>query len=180
MKKEGERRELASERLRNSEDSQRYGRKVEELLSRARVGMADNACVSEDFETFKRSLIQATEEIVGYKTCRQGKKETAWWMQEIKIAVEEKRKAYKKTLQRNVPEEVRERRKRDYRDSKALVKRLLRESKERVGEDFGRKLSAEYVENKKRRWHPSSVAKCLSFYLSDKQAVCLKWLTVCL
>ncbi len=49
-KKEGERRELASERLRNNEDSQRYGRKVEELLSKARVGMEDNACVSEVFE----------------------------------------------------------------------------------------------------------------------------------
>ncbi len=45
-KKEGERRELASERLRNNEDGQRYGRKVEELLSRARAGMEDNACVS--------------------------------------------------------------------------------------------------------------------------------------
>ncbi len=49
-----------------------------------------------------------------------------------------KRKAYKKILQRNLPEEVRERRKREYRDSKALVKRLVRESKERVDEDFGR------------------------------------------
>ncbi len=46
-RKEGERRELASERLCNSEDSQRYGRKVEELLSRARLGMEENACVSE-------------------------------------------------------------------------------------------------------------------------------------
>ncbi len=35
--------------------------------------------------------------------------------------------------------EVRERQKREYRDSKALVKRLVRESKERVDEDFGRK-----------------------------------------
>ncbi len=50
--KEGERRELASERLHNSGDSQRYGRKVEKLLSRARVGMEDNACVSKVFETF--------------------------------------------------------------------------------------------------------------------------------
>ncbi len=106
--KKGERRELASERLRNSEDNQRYGRKVEELLSRAREGMEESACVSEVFETFKRSLIQATEEVVGCKTCRRGKKGTAWWTQEIKIAVEEKRKAYKKMLQRNVTEEVRE------------------------------------------------------------------------
>ncbi len=74
-------------------------------------------------------MVQATEEVVGYKTCSRGKKVTAWWTQEIKIAVEEKRKANKKILQRNVPEEVRERRKREYRDSKALVKRLVRESK---------------------------------------------------
>ncbi len=52
-KKEEERRELASERLRNSGDSQRYGRKVEELLSRARVGMEDNACVSGVFQPLK-------------------------------------------------------------------------------------------------------------------------------
>ncbi len=48
-------------------------------------------------------------------------------------------------IQRNVPEEVWERRKREYRESKALVKRLVRESKEKADEDFGRKLSAEYV-----------------------------------
>ncbi len=52
----------------------------------------------------------------------------------------------------NVPEEVRERRKREYRDSKALVKRLVRESKKRVDEDFSMKLSAEYEENKKLFW----------------------------
>ncbi len=37
----GERRELASERLHNSEETQRYERKVEELLSRSRVGMEE-------------------------------------------------------------------------------------------------------------------------------------------
>ncbi len=45
-RKEGVR-ELASERLRNSKESQRYEREVEEILSRARVGMEDNACVNE-------------------------------------------------------------------------------------------------------------------------------------
>lgn len=55
-------------------------------------------------------------------------------------------------LQKNVPEEVRERRKREYRDKKALVKRLVRESKEKVGKDFGRKISENYLENKKLFW----------------------------
>ncbi len=53
-------------------------------------------------------MVQATADIIGYKTCRRGKKGNSQWMQEINIAVEEKRKAYKKMLQRNVPEEVRE------------------------------------------------------------------------
>ncbi len=140
-RKEGVRRQLASERLRNKKDNQRYGRTVEELLSRARVGMKENAYVNEVFETFKRSLVQATEEIVGYKTCRRGKKGTAWWTQEIKTAVEEKRKAYKKMLQRNMPEEMGEQQKREYRESKALVERLVGASKERVDKEFGRKLS---------------------------------------
>ncbi len=86
--------------------------------------MTDNACVSEVFETFKRSLIQATEKVVGYRTVGRRGRGTAWWTQEIKMAVEEKREAYKEMLQRNVAEGVRERRKREYRDSKALVKRL--------------------------------------------------------
>ncbi len=55
-------------------------------------------------------------------------------------------------LQRNVLAEVRQQQKREYRDSMALVKRLVRESKERVDEDFGRQLSAEYMENKKLFW----------------------------
>ncbi len=46
-RKESERRELASERLRNKRESKRYGRKAEELLSRTRIGMEENACVSE-------------------------------------------------------------------------------------------------------------------------------------
>ncbi len=36
--------------------------------------MEENTCVSEVFQTFKRSLVQATEEVVGYKTYRRGKR----------------------------------------------------------------------------------------------------------
>ncbi len=91
-------------------------------------------------------MVQATEEVLRYKTRRRGKKGTAaWWTQKIMIAVEEKQ-GLQEMLQQNVLEEVRERQKREYSDSKALVKRLVRESKESADEDFRRKLSAEYVE----------------------------------
>ncbi len=68
--------------------------------------MEENACVSDVSETLKKSLVQATEEVVGYKICGRGKKGTAWWKQKMKTAVEEKRKEYKKMLQRSVLEKI--------------------------------------------------------------------------
>ena len=52
----------------------------------------------------------------------------------------------------NVPEKGKERRKREYKARKKEVRRLAKESKERVDEEFGRKLSEKYNENKKLFW----------------------------
>ena len=91
-------------------------------------------------------------EVVGYKMQRGRKSGNAWWTNEIKDAVGKKLKAYKRMLQGNVPEEVKERRKREYKACKKEVRRLVKESKERVDEEFGRKLSEKYNENKKLFW----------------------------
>lgn len=64
--------------------------------------------------------------------CWRGKKGTEWWMQEMKTVVEQKRKLYKKMLQRNVLEEGREQWRRECRESKVLVKRLVRDNEERI------------------------------------------------
>lgn len=109
VRKEGERKELASEKLHSSEYMQSYMRKMKELLGGTKVGIGDSIPVSEVSEIFKKSLIQGLEEVVGYKMCCRGKKGTAWCTQETKITVEEKRKSYKKMLQGCVPEEVKER-----------------------------------------------------------------------
>ncbi len=77
------------------------------------------------------------------------KKGNAWWTNEIKDAVERKKGAYKKMLQRNLPEEVKARRKSEYKDWKNRVRELIEESKRRVDEEFGRKLSQNFSENKK-------------------------------
>ncbi len=52
-------------------------------------------------------------------------------------------------LQRNLPEEVKGRRKSEYKEWKKRVRRLIEESKRRVDEEFGRKLSQNFSENKK-------------------------------
>ncbi len=52
-------------------------------------------------------------------------------------------------LQRNLPEEVKTRRKPEYKEWKKGVRELIKESKRRVDEEFGRKLSQNFNENKK-------------------------------
>ncbi len=68
---------------------------------------------------------------------------------EIGDAVEGKKRAYKKIPQRNLPEVVKCRRKSEYKEWKKEVKELIEESRRRVDEEFGRKLSQNFSENKK-------------------------------
>ncbi len=76
----------------------------------------------------------------------------AWWTNEIKGAVEGEKRAHKKMLQRNLPKEVKARRKSEYKLWKKKVRELIEESKRRVDEEFGRKLSENLSENKKLFW----------------------------
>ncbi len=72
------------------------------------------------------------------------KKGNAWWTNEITDAVERKKRAYAKMLQRNLPEEVEARRKSEYKDWKKRVRELIEESNKRVDEEFGRKLKSKF------------------------------------
>ncbi|MCP5003018.1 MAG: hypothetical protein GY941_03575 [Planctomycetes bacterium] len=143
---------VASDRLREKGYREEYVRRVSEVLREERLGVGCGSDVNDVFEKFKRLVIGTAVEVVGYRGKRGSKSGNAWWTKGIKDAVEEKRKAYKRMLQRNVPEEVRERRKREYKTCKREVRRLVRESKERVDDEFGRKLSDKFKENKKLFW----------------------------
>ncbi len=71
---------------------------------------------------------------------------------QIKLGMQWKgKRAYKKMLQRNFPEEVKARRKSEYKEWKKQVE-LIRASRRRVDEEFGRKLSQNFSENNKLFW----------------------------
>ncbi len=55
-------------------------------------------------------------------------------------------------LQRHLPEEMKARRKAEYNEWKKKVRELIEESKRRVDEEFGRKRSENFSENKKLFW----------------------------
>ncbi|KAK3881607.1 hypothetical protein Pcinc_013953 [Petrolisthes cinctipes] len=150
---EGEnKRQVASGRLNDSEYREVYERRVGEVLEDARLSMGEGVGVNDMYEMFKTIVLKTTAEVVGYKSQKRGKKGSAWWSEEVKDAVKEKRKAYRRTLQRNVSEEVRERWEREYNVCKRQVKRMVSESKRRVDEEFGWKLSEKFKENKKLFW----------------------------
>ncbi len=58
----------------------------------------------------------------------------------------------KEMLQRNLPEEVKARRKSEYKEWNKKVRELIGESRRRVDKEFGRKLSQNFSENKKLFW----------------------------
>ncbi|KAK4327054.1 hypothetical protein Pmani_002500 [Petrolisthes manimaculis] len=148
----GNEREVANGRLNDVEYGEVYKRRVGEMLEDARLSMGEGVGVNDAYEMFKNIVMKTAAGVVGYKAQKRGKKGSAWWTEEMKDAVDEKRKAYRRTLQRNVSEEVRERWKRDYNACKRQVKRMVSESKRRVDEEFGRKLSEKFRENKKLFW----------------------------
>ncbi len=60
--------------------------------------------------------MEVAHEVVGWRESGGRKKGNAWWTNEIKDAVKRKKRAYKKMLQRNLPEEVKLRRKSEYKE----------------------------------------------------------------
>ncbi len=93
-------------------------------------------------------MMEVADEVVGWRKSGGRKIESAWQTHEIKGAVEGKTRGYKKILQRNLPEEVKARRKSEYKEWKKRVRELIEESKKRVDEEFGRKLSKNFSEKK--------------------------------
>jgi len=147
-----ERKILANERLNEEECKIEYEKRVTEVLNEAieSVRISDVNCV---FEVFRDKVIETVGKVAGYRMVKGRKKKgSAWWTSEVKGAVEEKKKAYDRVIEKNVPLEVKQKRKQEYKLCKRKVKQVIKESKERVDEEFGRKLSEKFHENKKLYW----------------------------
>ena len=122
--------------------------KLNRLLGEKEYGSDVDELWKESYE----GILKCVESVCGKKKVSVGsnrKRGDAWWCEEVREGVKRKREAWKKTLQRNVPQEERERRKRDYREVKNEVKKLVLERKKLKDEELGSKLSKDFVENRK-------------------------------
>ena len=107
----------------------------------ARMTVEEGESVSEVFRVFKGAVTTVAAEVIGYRAMRSQRKGITWRTDEIKETIERNRKAYKKMLQRIMEEDMKVRRKTEYKLLNGKVKVLVKESNRKVDKEFGIKLS---------------------------------------
>jgi len=149
---EGEMR-LAKERLNEVDNREKFREDLTRVLNNVRGEIEGIEDVRQVFSIFRNSIMTVAEDICGYKRMKMGRtKGDAWWTKEVEDAVRRKKEAYIKWNERNIAASIKQERRRKYMESKRKVKRVIRESKLKIDEDFGRKLSKNFKENKKLFW----------------------------
>ena len=103
--------------------------------------------VEEEWELFKSTVIRCAGIVCGYKCVGRKKKGSAWWDEEVKDLVKEKRRLFEVYLaDRN------DRNKEEYKRKNRQVNVAVREKKNAVDERDGVKMSRHFRENKKLFW----------------------------
>jgi exonuclease III len=131
---------LCTEKLRSDEGRGEYQNKlIEKVKSR------EMDSVEEDWQDFKRWVMEATEEAVGKQKI--GGRGRSWWGEEIARLVEEKKKAYRVWLANRLPNA-----KEEYRQKCKEVKEAVRTAKWREWESLGHRMEKDFYGNSKRFW----------------------------
>ena len=103
--------------------------------------------VEEEWELFKSTVMRCAGVVCGYKCVGRKKKGSAWWDEEVKGLVKEKRRLFEVYLaDRN------DRNKEEYKRKNRQVNVVIREKKNAVDERDGVKMSRNFRENKKLFW----------------------------
>ncbi len=137
------------EKLQEMEKREEYRSVVERRLSMYELDEMEG--VDRVCKVFAEEVCAACEEVCGVRKRGRGVQGTAWWNDEVKQAVEQKKKAFDEWIASRGRREEREKRE-VYMRKKREVKRVVRESKRRIDEEFGRNLSMKWRENKKLFW----------------------------
>ena len=144
---------VAKEKLNEGDVREKYKERLRITLNGMRGDMEGDEDVRILYSVFGDAVRSVTEEVCGFKRIKVNESRgNAWWTNEVKDAVERKKKAYVKWNERNVSAEVKRARRQEYKDCKSELKRIIRESKKKVDEEFGTKLSMNFKENQKLFW----------------------------
>ena len=114
-----------------------------------RFGCTDESgSVEEEWKNFKGAVIESAEEICGMRIIgKRAKKGSEWWNDEVKDAVERKKRAYEVWLKCKTEEKYAL-----YKEERKSVKLKVKREKRKADERWGRKVSEKYETNKKLFW----------------------------
>ena len=125
-----------------AEYREKIAKEWEEVRERRRGG------VEEEWELFRETVMRCAAEVCGMrKVGGTRKKGSEWWDEEVKLKVEEKRRAFNE-WQRARNDQKWE----NYKIKKREAKRSVRESKRRANFSWGRRLTGNFADNKKMFW----------------------------
>ena len=104
--------------------------------------------VEEEWGKFRTAVVGNAEKVCGMRRVGGGvKRGSEWWCQEVKEAIERKKKAFDVWLQRKTRTAYEH-----YKECRAQAKREVKLAKMRADERWGRKLTEDVKENKKMFW----------------------------
>ena len=113
-----------------------------------RVRNARILSVEEEWELFKSAILRCAATVCGYKSIGRKRKGSAWWDDEVRTLVKEKRKLFEVLVA-----DRSERNREVYRRKNREVKVAVREKKNSIDQRDGERMSRNFRENKKLYWN---------------------------
>ena len=104
----------------------------------------DSKNVEETWQIFKEILLNAARQSCGTIKLNYCKKQTAWWNNDIKEEIRQKKQKWKKYLGNRTEENYN-----DYKRQRTKVKDIIVEAKKKSWEDFGKNIENNYKSNRK-------------------------------
>lgn len=129
-------------KLRNPEIREKYQKEVTEQIAKRQSIVNDD--INESWNTFKELLLRSAKNICGSNKTSNYKKRTAWWNEEIRKEVKEKKKLWKRYLQSKDATDYQ-----NYKSQRTVVKEKIWKAKECSWEEFGKQMEINSKENQK-------------------------------
>ena len=144
-KKQTNRTKLKVEKFKDSDTKMTYQNQIRTKLERDELSQAED--IESLWTKYKETLKQTANEVCGRKRIGGLRKRTAWWNDEVKNKIKQKKTAWKKFLSTKSPGD-----KELYILKRNEAKEVVKRSKQIQWEKFGESLENNYKENQKLFW----------------------------
>ena len=134
------------EELKKPEVKQMYQDRIKRFITEKQIEVSNNT-IEINWQLYKEALTSCMDEVCGRKLIKGNGKRTAWWNENVKAKVKEKKDAWRKYLKTKRPED-----RLDYVNKRTIAKEEVKKAKQEQWEEFGHKLQESYMGNKKLFW----------------------------